>query len=149
VISAGNYPVDLTQGFPGGQFATFALRVASANTKRATAPVRSSNESASRGATIDNAPIRSFNVRAVGGNQRVITVDASGASSVEISSDFTQWQPVVLRRGADGLWSVTQSIPHGTYEVTIRIDGGAWVAPPGLLKSRDELGAVVGILSIE
>ena len=79
----------------------------------------------------------------------MIRLDAPKASRVEISGDFTQWQPVALSRGADGRWSVTQSIPRGTYQVTMRIDGGVWVAPPGILTSRDELGAVVGILSIE
>jgi hypothetical protein len=149
VVSAGSYPVDLTQGFPGGRFATLALRIASPNTRRATETLPSSNESVSSSSTIDVVAAGSFSLHTEAGNKRVISVDAPGASAVEISGDFTQWQPVALVRGADGLWTITRSIPRGTYEVTIRLDGGPWVAPPGLLKSRDELGAVVGILSIE
>ena len=33
VGSAGSYPVDLTQGYPGGRFVTVALRIASRNTR--------------------------------------------------------------------------------------------------------------------
>jgi len=148
LASAGSYPVDLTQGFPGGRFATVTLRIASANTRRTTAVVGSSKEPSSD-ATANEAVARSFEVLTEAGNRRVISVDASGASVVEISGDFTQWRPVALSRGADGRWTMTQSIPRGTYQVEIRLNGGTWVAPPGLLKSRDELGAVVGILSIE
>lgn len=148
VASAGSYPVDLTQGFPGGRFAAIAFRIASPNTRRVTEPAPSINQSSTSASGADS-PAASFEVRTTAGNRRVIRMNAPNASRVEISGDFTQWQPVSLARGADGRWSVTQSIPRGTYQVTIRIDGGAWVAPPGLLASRDELGAIVGILTIE
>jgi hypothetical protein len=33
--------------------------------------------------------------------------------------------------------------------MNIRIDGGGWISPPGLLATADEFGGVVGILVIE
>jgi len=33
--------------------------------------------------------------------------------------------------------------------VNLRVDRGQWIAPPGLLTTRDEFGGVVGILTIE
>lgn len=146
VASAGSYPVDLTQGFPGGRFATVAVRVASPKTKPAPTAA-ASNEAAP--VTAHDAVVQRFRVHTETGNRRVIDVDAQWASRVEISGDFTQWRPVALARGPDGRWTMTLPIPHGTYQVVVRVNGGAWLAPPGLLTSRDEFGVVVGILSIE
>ncbi|MGE5100766.1 MAG: glycogen-binding domain-containing protein, partial [Deltaproteobacteria bacterium] len=74
---------------------------------------------------------------------------APSATAVELNGDFTHWQPVRLARGTDGWWTITLQIAPGTYQVNIRVDGGPWVAPPGLLTSTDEFGGIVGILRIE
>jgi hypothetical protein len=34
----------------------------------------------------------------------------------------------------------------GTYRLNVRVDGGEWVAPPGLLDVEDEFGGRVGLL---
>jgi hypothetical protein len=145
VGTAGSYPVDLTQGFPGGRFATIALRLASRNTRaveRATV-VATTDADAERGAL-------AFDVQPSGtATDRVLRVFAPAATSVEITGDFTHWQPARLARGADGWWTISRALPPGTYQMTMRIDGGAWIAPPGLLTTRDEFGAATGILTIE
>jgi hypothetical protein len=33
--------------------------------------------------------------------------------------------------------------------MNIRLDGGAWIVPPGLLTSTDEFGGLVGLVTIE
>jgi hypothetical protein len=148
VGSAGSYPVDLTQGYPGGRFVSLALRVASRNSRSV------EHAAASTPATPVVDPTRepktsAFEVRAIGGNQRTLRIDAPSAHGVELNGDFTNWQPVGLTRDSDGRWTVTLPIAPGTYQVNIRIDGGRWVAPPGLLTSSDEFGGTVGILTIE
>jgi hypothetical protein len=148
VASAGSYPVDLTQGFPGGRFVSLALRIASRNS-RSTEHAASSSPSHT---VVDPPPamsIAAFDVRTVTGNQRVLRVNASSARDIELNADFTQWQPVRLTRGSDGWWSVTLPIKPGTYQVNIRVDGGRWMAPPGLMTSTDEFGGVVGLMTIE
>jgi hypothetical protein len=147
VGSAGSYPVDLTQGYPGGRFVSVALRLASRNSRTL--------DRASASATTSTAPIAdppasmTFEVQTVRGNQRTLRVKASSARNVELNGDFTQWQPVRLARATDGSWVATLPITPGTHQITIRLDGGRWIAPPGLLTSTDEFGGVVGILAIE
>jgi len=90
-----------------------------------------------------------FAIRTTRGNERALTVTASAARNVELNGDFTHWQPIRLRRAADGSWTATLPIPAGTYQMAIRLDGGPWIAPPGLLTSTDEFGGIVGILTVE
>lgn len=134
VGSAGTYPVDLTQGYPGGRYMTLGLRLrgsAGAPTPVA-APV---------------LPIRRFDaVRLANGSTRIRIV-ASAARRVEIAGDFTAWEPRTLRQ-VNGIWTIDLPIPSGTHEVSIRADGGAWVAPPGLVEVKDEFGGSAGLLHV-
>ena len=70
-------------------------------------------------------------------------------TTVEITGDFTQWDPVRLTRGSDGSWTAVFPISAGTHQLNVRVDGGAWRVPPGLLAATDEFGGAVGILTIE
>jgi hypothetical protein len=146
VASAGVYPVDLTQGYPGGRFISVALRVGTRESRaaeRAAVPTSSAaRETPTPGAT-------QFELRTAAGTQRVLRVYAPSATSVEINGDFTQWKALSLARGNDGWWSITLPIAAGTHQTNVRIDGGSWIAPPGLLATADEFGGVVGILVLE
>jgi hypothetical protein len=151
VASGGSYPVDFTQGYPGGHFVSVALRVASRPARKesrsATPPLDALAEAAT---TTLAAGATAFEVRASPtGGPRELRIRAASARSVEVNGDFTQWQPVSLVRADDGWWTITQAIAPGTYQINLRIDGGAWLAPPGLLTTKDEFGGIVGILTIE
>jgi hypothetical protein len=139
VASAGNYPVDLTQGYPGGRFVTLALRLGARDVAE--------TSTAETAPTPPAAP--AFEVRPAPQGRRVLRFNAPTARSVEISGDFTKWQAVRLTAEGNGWWNVTLPVTVGTHQVNLRVDGGAWVAPPGLLTSRDEFGGIVGILVVE
>jgi len=148
VASAGTYPVDFTQGYPGGRFATVALRFASHGIRRSAETVATRDVGSDR--TDSSRPmVTGFGVHAEESPRQTIRVEARGAQTVEINGDFTQWRPKNLIRKPDGTWAVSLPIVPGVHQVNIRIDGGAWVAPPGLLTSTDEFGGIVGILVIE
>ncbi|HEY9230258.1 MAG TPA: glycogen-binding domain-containing protein [Gemmatimonadaceae bacterium] len=147
VANVGTYPVDFTQGYPGGRYIALSLRVASRGS-RSSSSTTAASETLSVSRTVATGAT-SFSVRTVSDNRRTIRIDARDARTVEINGDFTRWQPMRLTRGADGSWSVTLPISRGAHQVNIRVDGGAWLAPPGLLTSKDEFGGVVGILVIE
>ena len=139
VLDAGTYPVDLTQGFPGGRFATLSLRLR-------TTPARSASSAARDDATPATG-VSSFAVEPASRGQ-TIRVRAPNARSVEIMGDFTQWRPVALRRNGDGSWLFDVRIEPGTHQVNIRIDGGPWMVPPGLPAITDEFGGSVGLLVV-
>jgi hypothetical protein len=168
VASAGAYPVDLTQGYPGGRFVTVALRVSTRATERRRGVAERVEGAATGGGsgrgehTLAVAPnVVSDAVdesRALGatafelgtsGRQQVLRVYAPSAHAVEISGDFTRWKPLALTRANDGWWSLVKSITAGTHQMNVRVDGGSWLAPPGLLREADEFGGVVGILVVE
>jgi hypothetical protein len=153
VGSAGNYPVDLTQGYPGGRFVSLALRLASRNTRQAERAASTSSSSDTpltvAAEATNTAGVSGFVVGQARGGSRILRVQAASAGTVEVNGDFTHWKPIQLSRAADGWWNVTLPIATGTHQLNVRVDGGPWVVPPGLLSTTDEFGGIVGILVIE
>jgi hypothetical protein len=151
VASAGSYPVDFTQGYPGGRFATVALRFTASGGKpgdNGSSTRRVSRELLVGLEQTKASGVTEIDVSNAGGNQRTIRVRARAAEHVELAGDFTAWRPVALSRDADGWWSAALSIEPGTYQMNVRVNGGPWVVPPGLTTVADEFGAVVGVLAI-
>lgn len=146
VGSAGTYPIDLTQGFPGGRFVSVALRLGSRSARRdgelaAREPARPPDAA-------EAGPVRGFAVVAAPQGGRTIRVLAPSAGVVELTGDFSDWSPVRLARSADGWWTVTLPLAAGTHQVNVRLDGGAWLVPPTLNTLRDEFGGEVGLLVV-
>jgi hypothetical protein len=46
-------------------------------------------------------------------------------------------------------WTYNVFIGPGVHRINIRIDGGPWVAPPGLTVVRDDFGGAVGLLVVQ
>lgn len=146
VASVGAYPVDLTQGFPGGRFASIGVRFGPRLARRDDRSGAAQRPAATYGAPA--AGVLDFAMTTVARDRRTIRVRAPGASRVELNADFTDWRPVALARAADGWWTVTLRIAPGTYQLNVRLDGGAWVVPPGLVPIQDEFGGSVGVLTV-
>ena len=142
VAAAGTYPVSPTQGFPGGRYATLAVRLATRARRSAAAEPAAVVEPAASGIT-------GFRTVAAGGGKHTVHVRATTARALEVTGDFTGWQPVALRRGSDGWWTVTLPIEAGVHQMNVRLDGGPWTVPPGLPSVSDEFGGRVGLLVIE
>ena len=137
VASAGTYPVDLTQGFPGGRFASFSIRFGSRRFNPVSEP------------RFEPLAKNVFSVRNADGDTREIRVRAPGAASVEIMGDFTDWNAVRLMPDGSGWWSARLPIKPGIHEMNMRMDGGSWTVPAGLPKKSDEFGGSVGVLVVE
>jgi hypothetical protein len=54
------------------------------------------------------------------------------ASRLELRGDFTEWEPVVMRRAGADWWEVVAVMEPGLRALQVRVNGGDWVAPPGL-----------------
>ncbi|MEO8908941.1 MAG: glycogen-binding domain-containing protein [Gemmatimonadaceae bacterium] len=150
VAGGGTYPIDPTQGFPGGRFVSLALRIAArgASAPERSIPVDSEENAATRQL---GGAITAFSVRTGSSNLVMLTVTAPGARSVEVTGDFTNWMPKQLTSdtGTAGLWSVMLPMNRGKYQMNIRIDDGPWLVPPGILTMLDEFGGTVGLLIVE
>ena len=136
IVAAGSYPLDFTQGYPAGRYVSASLRFSLGQAPRPAATI---------------APARGvgrFDVRRVSDTQIVIEVQAASARSVELMGDLTTWEAVPMRAFGAGRFSITLPARAGTSQMNIRVDGGAWVAPPGLTVVKDEFGAEVGILVV-
>jgi hypothetical protein len=152
VASAGSYPVDFTQGYPGGRFATLALRFALRRGASSPLPVSNPRMSSALATGLEQARasgVTAIDVQSLGGNRRTIRVRVTSAEHVELNGDFTAWRATPMQREVDGWWSATLTIEPGTYQMNVRVNGGSWVVPPGLTTVADEFGATVGILVVK
>lgn len=143
VASGGSYPMDFTQGFPGGRYVSAALRIATQprsalrQGRAATAPARVA-PTGENGTTIS----------ATGDGKRLLRLHAPGAKRVEVMGDLTNWKSATLAPASGGWWTLVLPLAAGTYQINVRMDGGAWVVPAGLQASVDEFGAPVGVVHV-
>jgi hypothetical protein len=70
------------------------------------------------------------------------------ARVVELTGDFTSWQPVTLQRANGDWWEITLPITPGTHQVNVRINGERWIAPPGATVVDDDFAGVVGVIVV-
>lgn len=150
VGAGGTYPVDPTQGFPGGRFISLGIRLASGRRNALTASTSLAIEAARTevpGSALAAADV--FRAEARPQGIVLLSMHAPSAGRVEINGDFTGWTPVDLERTSEGWWTRALPIAPGKYEMNLRVDGGGWIVPPGLLGMKDEFGGSVGLLIVE
>lgn len=146
VASGGTYPFDPLQGFPAGRFASVGLRLTGPGSGPGDEFARDAREVARDRLVRDG--IGALAVHRRGDGRHELRVRVAGADRVELTGDLTAWTPVPMRAAADGWWTLVVEAEPGTYELTIRRDGRAWVVPPGLAERRDEFGGVSGLVSL-
>ncbi|MBW8840080.1 MAG: hypothetical protein JF602_09565 [Gemmatimonadetes bacterium] len=99
ILSGWTYPIDLTQGFPGGRFLTLSMRLRSSPTDtREFNPGGIGKASSELGIT--------FKARHPSKGLVALEISAVGAKTVEVSGDFTAWKPVRLTPSPDGVWRI-------------------------------------------
>jgi hypothetical protein len=147
VLSGGTYPIDPTQGFPGGRFASASVRFTRGH-RRETPPVTTVPQ-VPLAALEDSAVVESFGWKRVSAREVTLSAIIPKAQSVEVSGDFTGWVPLKLTSAGDGAWRVTVRLAPGKYQMNLRLDGARWIVPPGLLRITDEFGGAVGLLIVE
>lgn len=152
--SAGTYPVNFGQGFPGGRFVSAGIRIGRMPGYKSgseSAMMRPDELTPLPGVTAPeaNAPspgkLRVVSDRTGRTN---LSIAAPFASRVEIAGDFSNWDPVSLSKTADGRWIASLALKPGIYEMNLRVDGGAWISPPGIESKNDEFGQTVGLLIV-
>lgn len=140
VLGAGTYPVDVTQGFPAGQYLSASLRVGTPRAVRAAAAATTRRVRRTARAT----GLRAAALRRVSADEVELRVRAPQAVRVEVTGDLTRWVPVALVRGSDGVWWGRFPSTAAALELMIRLDGGRWLVPPGADEVTDEFGGRSG-----
>ena len=152
VTSAGSYPPDLAQGFPNGRFVSLAIRLDSHRRWRREPP-GSDSRPGDAAAPRDSVTIAEHEgleqfVLTSSDTERTIRVRAPRASLVELAGDVTNWEPLALTFAGDGWWVITIPVPPGIHQVSFRLNGGRWLAPPGTVAVTDEFGGAVGMWEV-
>jgi hypothetical protein len=133
----------------GGGAAPAELSLVAPDRRRLTVGFRWTRAPLPHAATPAIEPVAAaFRVERADARRARIFVRVPAARTVELGADFTRWQPVALERTAPDEWSITLPISPGTYHVNLRVNGGNWIAPPGLPRVRDDFAGVVGLVVV-
>ena len=147
VVSAGRYPTDAVSGSIAGRYVTAAVRLGTIAVRRPASPTFLTNVHASGSHSSTITTDTRLEVQVRDDDDVRLTLYAPGASSVEISGDFTDWHPVPLSRNpatADA-WVASFRMSRGIHRINVRRDGGPWMAPGGTTRSADDYDGEVGV----
>lgn len=147
-VGGGTYPIDPTQGFPGGRFFSLSIRLATGRNRTVLPQGAQQNPLESRPDGILPG-VAGFAAEQSAPGIVTLKVNAPRAQLVEVTGDFTNWVPTRLQPSGSGWWSTALPMSPGKYQMNLRIDGGPWMVPPGLLSMLDEFGGTVGLLVID
>lgn len=93
--------------------------------------------------------VRSFEIHPAASGMQKLVIHVSGVETVDVMGDFSDWSPLTLfRRGRD-LWELSVPLSPGMHQINVRVDGGSWVAPPGMPTMRDNFNGDVGMLVVQ
>jgi hypothetical protein len=131
VLAGGNYPSDLLQDLPRGQYVSLAVRLTSRRPPFWTAA------GTSRAIYAVEPGAHELRFR--------ITVPAS---RVDLVGDWTAWKPVPLSRRADGRWGIRVTLAAGVYRFNLVLDGKQWIVPEGVAVVDDGFGGKTAVLVV-
>lgn len=150
LLSGGRYPSDPVRGTLAGRFASLGVRLTARPIRRrgstALVDLLRREPRASETVAPPGAPLLVIGSPTAG--MRPLRVRIDEAQSVEVVADFTDWEPVSLRRVATDEWEIVLPVQRGAHRVNVRVDGGAWVVPRGSRVERDEYGGEVGVVVV-
>src|SRR5690606_2592065 len=139
VLAGGGRPERADFAQPGGRFAQLGLRMDIRSARKEPEPVRPPDARPAAPAVVPIEP-----------DVYLVRLHVPGARRVELKGDITDWDVVALRRSAQDpdVWEATFHKPAGVYHVNIRVDGGEWAVPPGLVAVPDRFGGSAGVLDL-
>ncbi len=76
------------------------------------------------------------------------TIRMPAGSRVRLMGEMTNWQVVELERRGRGRFTGRFKVAPGVYRVNIAVDGGPWIAPPGMPVVEDGFGGRVGLADL-
>jgi hypothetical protein len=130
VVTAGRTLEDFVRGTPRTTWVGASIRLSP-----------NPHASFARRATVDQSLPR-LAVARIDAQRVALDITVPNATRVELMADFTDWQPISLDPAtAGGPWRLERQITPGLHRVSLRIDGGSWIAPSNL--PRAEVGVAL------
>jgi hypothetical protein len=138
VAGGGRQPALPLRGIPARNYGMAGLELAYWPLSKNSIPV-----------SLPHSPlVKSFEYRTATPGMQRITIHVGSVETVDVMGDFSDWNPVALvRRGRD-TWELFVPMSAGTHQINVRVDGGAWEAPPNMPTMRDSYGGEVGLLVV-
>lgn len=134
----GRQPALPLRGLPARSFGMAGLEIAYSPVSKSAVPVSLPH------ATL----LKKFEMQPGTGDMRKIVIRVGGVERVDVMGDFSDWSPLTLvRRGRD-LWELNVPLSPGMYHINVRVDGGAWMAPPGIPTMHDGFAGDVGLIVV-
>lgn len=75
---------------------------------------------------------RHWTVVDLGGGRAALHLECRDAARLEVRGDFSDWEPLAMEPLGGGWWEGIVHAEPGLHAIQLRMDGGAWCAPPGL-----------------
>ena len=151
VLSGGRYPTEAISGGIAGKYVTLAVRLGTLPFRRAPVPNPVERRPASSADGSEPSAIPPLlEIQRQKSDAVQLTLYAPGATTLEISGDFTDWQPVLLSRSPDRIdyWTASFRIVPGIHRINVRRDGGPWLAPAGTMHRTDDYDGEVGVFTL-
>jgi hypothetical protein len=134
----GRQPALPLRGLPARSFGMAGLEVAYTPVSKNAVPVSLPH----------TVLVKKFEMQHVSAGMQKIVVRVGGVETVDVMGDFSDWSPLTLvRRGRD-LWELNVPLSAGMHQINVRVDGGPWVAPPGLPTMNDSFNGFVGLMVV-
>ena len=149
LVSGGRYPSDPVRGVIAANYVSMSLRVDAFHspTSQSPTPLRALYRELERPGKPEAGEAR-LTIQTSLQDLHSIRVEAPDVRSVEMTADFTDWQPIALRRVDQDIWEVTVRVTSGVHRVNVRLNGGPWIVPRGLREEADEFWGSVGVLVV-
>jgi 1,4-alpha-glucan branching enzyme len=76
-------------------------------------------------------------------SKQTFRFNAPGAMCVSLVGDFTHWQSqaIPMRKGSDGVWTATVSLPPGTHTYRFLVDGEWRDDPESVIRVPNPYGS--------
>jgi len=77
----------------------------------------------------------------------LLRVEAPETATVELATSANEWKPERLMRDGTA-FTARLRLPNGMHRIAIRVNGGEWRAPRGLVRAADDFGGAAGLVVI-
>src|SRR6185312_15415978 len=134
----GRQPALRLRGLPARSYGVAGLEIAYSPMSKSAVPV-----------SLPHAVlVHSFEMHTAPSGLQTIVIHVGGVEPVHVMGDFSDWSPLTLvRRGRD-LWELSVPVSPGVHQINVRVDGGPWMAPPGIPTVRSAFDGEVGLLVV-